>query len=77
MGQRVLSRQDAQNNDKCDLTSHWGVKQKPPTFSDTLAFVRQQLWPVRISWLSGTDPDVVIIPKVLFERLTDTLAFAA
>jgi DDE superfamily endonuclease len=47
------------------------------TFSDTLAFVRQQLWPVRISWLSPTDPDVVIIPKALFERLTDTLAFAA
>jgi len=30
MGQRVLSRQDAQNNDKCDLTSHWGDLQKPP-----------------------------------------------
>ena len=47
------------------------------TFSDTLAFVRQQLWPVRISWLSSAEPDVVIIPKALFERLTDTLAFAA
>jgi hypothetical protein len=48
-----------------------------PTFSDTLAFVRQQLWPVSISWMSGAKPDVVIIPKALFERLTDTLAFAA
>ena len=47
------------------------------TFSDTLAFVRQQLWPVSISWLSGAEPDVVIIPKALFDRLTDTLAFAA
>jgi hypothetical protein len=47
------------------------------TFSDTLAFVRQQLWPVDISWLSGAKDDVVIIPKALFERLTDTLAFAA
>jgi hypothetical protein len=47
------------------------------TFSDTLAFVRQQLWPVSISWMSPTKGDVVIIPKVLFERLTDTLAFAA
>jgi hypothetical protein len=47
------------------------------TFSDTLAFVRRQLWPARISWLSGGEPDVVIIPKALFERLTDTLAFAA
>lgn len=48
-----------------------------PTFVDTLAFVRQQLWPVSISWISSANPDVVTIPKVLFERLTDTLAFAA
>ena len=48
-----------------------------PTFSDTLALVRQHLWPVSISWMSGTKSDVVIIPKALFERLTDTLAFAA
>ena len=48
-----------------------------PTFADTLAYVRQHLWPVSISWMSGRTPDVVIIPKALFERLTDTLAFAA
>ena len=48
-----------------------------PIFSDTLAPVRQQLWPVSISWLSGDKGDVVIIPKELFNRLTDTLAFAA
>jgi len=48
-----------------------------PTFSDTLAFVRQQLWAVNISWLSGAKPDVVIIPKAVFDHLTDTLAFAA
>ena len=48
-----------------------------PTFSDTLALVRQQLWPVSISWMSGAKDDVVIIPKALFERLTDTLAYAA
>ena len=48
-----------------------------PTFSDTLVFVRQQLWPVNSSWLSPSQPAVVIIPKALFERLTDTLAFAA
>jgi len=48
-----------------------------PTFSDTLALVRQQLWPVSICWMSGAKADVVIIPKALFERLTDTLAYAA
>jgi hypothetical protein len=48
-----------------------------PTFSDTLALVRQQLWPVSISWLSGVKDDVVIIPKARFDRLTDPLAYAA
>jgi hypothetical protein len=48
-----------------------------PTFSDTLALVRQQLWPVSISWMSSAKPDMVIIPKAVFNRLTDTLAFAA
>ncbi len=47
------------------------------TFADTLALVRQQLWPVEISWLSPTESDIVEIPKTLFDRLTDTLAYAA
>lgn len=54
----------------------WYAK-KVATFSDTLAFVRQHLWPVTISWLSPNDPEVVQIPKALFDRFTDTLAFAA
>jgi len=52
-------------------------KKTRPTFSDTLAFVRQQLWPISISYLSPATPDMLIIPKALFLRLTDTLAFAA
>lgn len=64
-GKEVAARQAA-----------WYQKQRP-TFSDTLALVRQQLWPVSISWMSGAKQDVIIIPKALFERLTDTLAFAA
>ena len=48
-----------------------------PTFSDTLALVRQELWPVSISFISPSKPDMVEIPRALFERLTDTLAFAA
>jgi hypothetical protein len=54
----------------------WYVKELP-TFSDTLAFVRQQLWPVSISYLSPAQPDLVEIPRSLFHRLTDTLAYAA
>jgi hypothetical protein len=48
-----------------------------PTFSDTLAFVRQQLWPVSISWMSPEEVDMVKIPKALLSRLLDALAYAA
>jgi len=48
-----------------------------PTFGDTLALVRQQLWPVSLSYLSPVNADVVEIPRALLTRLTDTLAFAA
>jgi len=57
-------------------TAAWYSKPLP-TFSDTLALVRQQLWPVTISYMSPANPDMIEIPRVLFERLTDTLAFAA
>jgi hypothetical protein len=48
-----------------------------PTFVDTLALVRQQLWPVTISYMSPAKPEMIEIPRALFERLTHTLAFAA
>jgi hypothetical protein len=48
-----------------------------PTFSDTLAFVRQHLWPSSFFSVSPSEGDTVQIPRVLFERLVDTLAFAA
>lgn len=48
-----------------------------PTFSDTLAFVRQSLWPVTVFSTSAATDDVVEIPRALFDRLTNTLAFAA
>jgi DDE superfamily endonuclease len=48
-----------------------------PTFVDALALVRQQLWPVNISYLSPPQPDLITIPRALFHRLTATLAYAA
>jgi hypothetical protein len=48
-----------------------------PTFSDTLAFVRQHLWPSTFFSVSLLQGDTVQIPRVLFDRLVDTLAFAA
>ena len=54
----------------------WYAK-SAPTFSDTLAFIRQQLWPVTVFSTSPASDDIVEIPRALFDRLTDTLAFAA
>ena len=48
-----------------------------PTFVDTLALVRQHLWPVTFSYLSPPQPQMVQIPRALLARMTDTLAFAA
>ena len=48
-----------------------------PTFSDTLAFVRQLSGPSPFSRHSPSSDDVIEIPRALFDRLTDSLAFAA
>ncbi len=48
-----------------------------PTFSDTLAFVRKQLWPCAFFSVSSREGDTVQIPRALYDRLVDTLAFAA
>ncbi len=48
-----------------------------PTFSDALAFVRRQPWPVAAFSTSPSADEVVDIPRALFDRLTDALAFAA
>ena len=48
-----------------------------PTFADTLALVRQRLWPIAFFEMSLFETDIVKIPRVLLERLTNTLAYAA
>jgi hypothetical protein len=48
-----------------------------PTFSDALAFVRQQLWPSCFFAKSSSQHEVIAIPRALFDRLVDTLAFTA
>jgi hypothetical protein len=72
----LFAHQLLQGQDMAVRQAAWYQKALP-TFSDTIALVRQQLWSVSISWLSPAKPDVVIIPKALLDRLTDTLAFAA
>ena len=50
-------------------------QKEAPTFSDTLAFLRLELWPARITWRSFTQPDVIEIPRGLLDCLVDTLAY--
>jgi len=54
----------------------WYVKERP-TFSDALSAVRQQLWfPAAIFSMSATEPDIVKIPRSLFDRLVDTVCYS-
>ena len=57
-------------------TASWYRKEQP-TFSDTLAMVRRCLWRQSNLSMSPTTTDSVKIPRELFERLTDTLSYAA
>ncbi len=56
--------------------SAWYTKPEP-TFADTLAFVRQQLWPSILSSMSPPTTDMVKIPRAVFQHVTETLAYAA
>lgn len=53
-------------------TTAWYTSKALPTFSDTLAWVRQQLWLCGHSCTSPPDPDSINIPRTLFERLTQS-----
>jgi hypothetical protein len=54
----------------------WSAKALP-TFSDTLAFVRPHLWPSCFFARLSFEHEVMDIPRVLFDRLVETLAFTA
>jgi hypothetical protein len=47
------------------------------TFSDTIALVRRHLWCSEDLWISGKPPDMIKIPRPLFDCLIDTLGYAA
>jgi hypothetical protein len=54
----------------------WYAKTQP-TFSDALARVRRWLWGRDYFSTSTANTDMIQIPRTLFERLTDTLCYAA
>lgn len=57
-------------------TARWYRKEQA-TFSDTIALVRRWLWMGGYFSMSEKPPDVIKLPRELFERLTDTLSYAA
>jgi hypothetical protein len=75
-GSKDRARSDGPHSPLPARPAAWYTKTLP-TFVDALALVRQQLWPVGISYLSPPQPDLITIPRALFDRLTDTLAYAA
>jgi len=48
-----------------------------PTFADALALVRRHFWRPLTFQLSTQTPDMVQIPRILLERFTDALCYAA
>jgi hypothetical protein len=57
-------------------TAAWYVKVRP-TFSDALAVVRRELWSTCHFSMSDSAREMVKIPCSVFERLTDTVCYAA
>jgi hypothetical protein len=64
------------NNTMPVRTAAWYDKAHA-TFSDTIAVVRHYLWRQCHFSSSQTEADVVKIPRVLFERFTHVLCYAA
>ena len=49
-----------------------------PTFSDAIALVRQRLWTASdILCMSSAEPDILKLPRPTFDRLIDSLCYAA
>jgi hypothetical protein len=67
----VLAHQFLQGQETPIRTAAWYASKWLPTFSDTLAFVRQQRWPGAFLGTSQEKTDVIEIPRSLFERLMD------
>lgn len=72
----LLAHQLLQGADLPPRQTAWYPKQQA-TFSDTLAFVRAQLWPTTLFSMSPSDPDMVKIPRIVFKHLNEMLAYAA
>ena len=50
---------------------------RAPTFADALAVVRREIWAHEAFRISGDDSEMVKVPRMLVERLTETLCSVA
>jgi len=57
-------------------TAAWYAKARP-TFSDALAMVRRELWSCCHFAMLESHTEMIKIPRSVFERLTDTVCYAA
>ena len=72
----LTARQLVPKDDLMTRHAAWYAKDSP-TFSDTIALVRRSLWSDGIYGRSGNRQDMVKIPRALFDRLTETVCYAA
>lgn len=72
----LLARQVLQERSMPLRSARWYRKDQA-SFSDTIALVRRWLWRAEPFCISGKTPEMIEIPRELFERLTDTLSYAA
>lgn len=72
----LMANQLIKSETKPVRTATWYQKQTP-TFSDAIAIVRRCLWKNCHFSTSGKTTEIVKVPRVLLERLTDAVCYAA
>ena len=76
----LLANHQMANNENMDAGRRAACYEKShPTFSDALALVRKQLWAQEEQTFYGSaaQTDMVKVPRVFMERLTDAVCYAA
>jgi len=73
----TLLAQSLMTTEPCPVRRAAWYTKEAATFSDTIALVRRHLWSHSHFSMSGAKTDIIKVPRALFERLTDTLCYAA
>ena len=77
----LLANHQMANNENMDAVRRAAWHEKShPTFSDALALVRKELWSQeeeQTFYGSPAQTDMVKVPRVFIERLTDAVCYAA